>query len=107
MRHIIEPVLVTDKAHAKADRCVSTAREARSGTAPALREAMSSPGSLRLVRLAPILVLAIFSMTVCFLVACGAMSEDTDSTDDELCGSYGYASGKCHGYGGYNGYGYY
>lgn len=62
-----------------------------------------------LVRVAPILLLALFGFVVCLLVACGGLSdEDVDATDDHLCSSgYGYGSGYgsgCYGYG-YGGYG--
>lgn len=61
-----------------------------------------------LVRLAPILLLALLGLTVSFLVACGQLAEDTGSTEDGICADgyggygYGYGYGDCQD----DGYGY-
>jgi hypothetical protein len=55
------------------------------------------------VRVAPMMLLAMLGIIVCFLVACGHLSDEEEgSTDDAICSNgYGYGYGRCS-----NGYGY-
>ena len=74
----------------------------------------------RHIKLAPVLLLALFAVGTSVQVGCGGSVESTGSSDDAVredpagdapgCGSYGYGYGYgygrgCSGYG-YGGYGY-